>query len=102
MPPATHRMRSTPPPAVETVTSNGGRTDLLASNIGGLDHPGEPLSIQRVRTIFPGVAGSPWYSNLYFTGETQTLADAATAATRAFWDSVKGYISTGISIQVQP
>ena len=54
----------------------------------------------RVRTVFTGVAGSPWYNNLYLNGSIQAEAEEAVDQVRQFWDSVKGYISTGITIKV--
>lgn len=38
----------------------------------------------RVRTVFTGVAGTPYYSNLYFAGPSG--ADVAVEAVGAFWD----------------
>lgn len=56
----------------------------------------------RVRTVMTGVAGSPWYTNMYFGGaDAQSDVDAATDRVRAFWQSIGGYISTGVNIDVQ-
>lgn len=56
----------------------------------------------RVRTVSTGVAGAPWYTNVYFReGEGRTANEAATAM-RAFWESVSGIIASSITMQVQP
>lgn len=47
------------------------------------------MAIRRVRTVFTGVAGAPYYSSLYFddlVGGTQDLIDAV----YDFWDDCKG------------
>ena len=44
-------------------------------------------TLARVRTIFTGPAGSPWYSNLYFDAATGTAQNAADAAA-PFWGAV--------------
>lgn len=57
----------------------------------------------RVRTIFSGVSGSPWYSNLFFDadgGAPEALA--ASNLTLAFWDALQSIIKENISVAVQP
>lgn len=54
----------------------------------------------RVRTVMYGFDGSPYYSNQYFGGNTEGAAAAAAAATAGFWDDIKGYITSGVGIQV--
>jgi hypothetical protein len=58
----------------------------------------------RVRTVFTGVAGTPWYSNLYFDGAGLTSVDAQTALNnvRALWNDYKGSMSSQISINLDP
>lgn len=49
------------------------------------------MTIARVRTVFSGVEGTPYYSNLYFAndGGGDVSADAHDAVVD-FWDSLKG------------
>jgi hypothetical protein len=47
----------------------------------------------RVRTVFTGVAGTPWYNNLFFTGTDSLSADAAVDAAGDFWEAVDVVIS---------
>lgn len=53
----------------------------------------------RVRTVFTGVAGTPWYSNLYF-GDTSLPADAH-AAVVDFWALIGPYIHTSVDWTVE-
>lgn len=50
------------------------------------------MPMLRVRTVFTGITGSPWVNTLNFGSPTQTgsqgEADAAVAATGAFWGAV--------------
>jgi hypothetical protein len=55
------------------------------------------MSISRVRTVFTGVGGSPYYSNLYFRG-----ADASpVAAVNSMWASRVGNLRTGMTITTE-
>lgn len=56
----------------------------------------------RIRTLVTGVAGSPWYVNTYFNGDTVTEAQDASAKMAVFWDSVKLKMLSGLTIQVSP
>lgn len=53
----------------------------------------------RVRVIFTGVAGTPWYSNWYFdgTGDDQPYADIV----GQFWNTIKDIMFSGVSWAVQ-
>jgi hypothetical protein len=53
-------------------------------------------SIRRVRTIFSGVAGTPWYSNLYFTFVSGT-AQATVDNVAAFWGSVDALMRNSVT-----
>jgi hypothetical protein len=52
--------------------------------------------IGRIRTVFSGVAGTPWYSNMYYSeaaGDFQGCADAVAA----FWGAVDARIDNSVS-----
>lgn len=53
------------------------------------------MAIYRVRTVFSGVPGTPYYSNLYFAAEGGTIAQARTAV-NAFWEANKALISSNL------
>jgi len=56
----------------------------------------------RIRTAGTGsAAGVPYLSTMYFTGSTQTEADSAAAAVRAFWLAIQVRMLTGIQMQVE-
>lgn len=60
------------------------------------------MTICRVRTVFTGVSGSPWYSNLYFgtaAGDPEALASHNLTA--AFWGAMDGSISQDVDYTVQ-
>jgi hypothetical protein len=60
------------------------------------------MTIARVRTVFTGVSGAPWYSNLYFgTGAGDPEALASHNVTAAFWAQMDGSISNDVSYTVQ-
>lgn len=60
-------------------------------------------TLARVRTIFTGVAGSPWYSNLYFRDDGGTpVANAASTAVATFWGSLNAQMLQGTTYTVQP
>lgn len=56
----------------------------------------------RVSTVMTGVVGAPYFSQIYFGGTTVGQAAPAAAAVRGFWDSIKGLITAGLVMQVQP
>lgn len=56
----------------------------------------------RFTTRMTGPAGAPYYSTQYFGGTEQAEADEVTEALHDFWDAIKGFITTGVSIQIQP
>lgn len=56
----------------------------------------------RVTTTMTGVSGAPYYSTQYWDGGDAGVAAAAQVKTRTFWDSIKGLITTGLLIQVEP
>lgn len=61
------------------------------------------MTIARVRTIFTGVAGTPWYSNLYFfdNGGTEIGPDAVTWVT-AFWTSLSAVMQDSVIWTIEP
>lgn len=56
----------------------------------------------RVTTVMTGLAGAPYYSNQYFQGVDGAQAIQSANAVRAWWDALKGYITNGLTITVQP
>lgn len=58
------------------------------------------MRIYRVRTLFTGVTGSPWYSNLYFNGTDTRQAADASAAVNTFWGAAKTVMSSQVIIDV--
>lgn len=55
----------------------------------------------RVRTVFTGVAGTPWYSNLYYDDQDPGGPEGAVEATRAFWARITTLISDLVSWTVE-
>lgn len=55
----------------------------------------------RVRSIFTGVAGAPYYSNLYFPGLISTDAQDRVNEVATAWDGCKTLLRTPMSIQVE-
>lgn len=54
-------------------------------------------TIARIRTIFTGVAGTPWYSNFYFDDDG-TAAGVYQTKVLAFWTAlVPGHMRSGIT-----
>ena len=51
--------------------------------------------IQRIRTVFTGVAGTPWYSNIYVTGN-EADASLEIDAVGDFWDILAPIIVTPV------
>lgn len=56
----------------------------------------------RVRSLFTGVPGSPYYSNLFFDGELSTDAAAAQDAVNDFFSTVMVLCAPPIVVQVEP
>lgn len=50
-----------------------------------------------VRTQFGSATGTPWLSTMAFGGSSADDAQDAAEAVRAFWDSLKNYISDTVS-----
>lgn len=49
-----------------------------------------------------GVAGSPWYSNIYFANDAQAdLAAGETTKVATFWDSLRSHMVSGCTITVE-
>lgn len=58
------------------------------------------VAMYRVRTVFTGVAGTPWYSNHYFAVDGTTPA-AAISAVNGLWGGLVGYIRNEVNITVE-
>lgn len=56
----------------------------------------------RVRTVFRGVAGTPWYSNLFFDDQDPGGAQGAIDAVAAFWGALAPVIAGAITWRVEP
>ena len=51
------------------------------------------MAVARIRTIFTGVAGTPWYSNLYFLDSGSTpIASLASGWVKDFWDDIAPFM----------
>lgn len=60
------------------------------------------VEIARVRTVFTGVAGSPYYSNLYWDGaEDITGAQAAVDLVDEFWSLLASVMNIGLIGQIE-
>lgn len=60
------------------------------------------MTLARVRTVMVGVAGTPWYSNLYFMDDGGTsVAPQAVAAVGTFWTTMAAAISNNVTGTVQ-
>lgn len=57
-------------------------------------------SLSRVRTVFTGVAGSPWYSNLYFAVEGLSTATIRSELAN-FWNALDSQISSLVQWSVE-
>ena len=57
--------------------------------------------ISRFRTVFTGVAGAPWYNNLFFEGGTPEGA-AYGPDVAAFWDACASQMVTAVSWVTEP
>lgn len=58
-------------------------------------------TVNRIRTVATGVAGSPWYVNMHFAGEGGPSAADEVAAVVAFWQQVAGFLDNAVTYQVQ-
>lgn len=56
----------------------------------------------RVRTLFTGVDGSPYYSNLYFPGTLSTDAQSRADAVRTFWFGLTTLLRTPMLATIDP
>lgn len=54
----------------------------------------------RIRTVFLGVAGTPWYSNQYVDYSEETVQDDVNSVGE-FWDALASAIASGVSWTVQ-
>lgn len=52
-------------------------------------------TIRRIRTVFSGVAGTPWYSNMYFTWVNGTEQDALDAVAD-FWGAIDAQMNNAV------
>lgn len=55
----------------------------------------------RIRTVWTGVPGTPWYSNLYFTGTTEAEASAAHGLVADAMADLAAYQVAGIDYVVE-
>ena len=59
------------------------------------------MSIARVRTVFTGVAGTPWYSNIYFMDDGATpIGTLAIGWVADYWNAHKPGITSQVSWSV--
>lgn len=54
----------------------------------------------RVTTTMTGLSGAPYYSTQYFEGTEAAEAAAVIPALHTFWTSIKGYITSGLTIDI--
>lgn len=60
------------------------------------------MTIARVRTVLTGVAGTPWYSNLYFADDGGTpVGTLAVGWVNDMWTAAAGAISNNVTWEVQ-
>lgn len=61
------------------------------------------MAVARVRTIFTGVPGTPWYSNLYFLDDGGSpIASDAVEWVDAFWSAIAPFMLSTISFAIEP
>lgn len=61
------------------------------------------MAIRRIRTVFVGVAGTPWYSNMYFDADGVTPTPQQNVdAVDSFWTSIAPYMDNAVSWVVGP
>jgi hypothetical protein len=58
-------------------------------------------TMARIRTVFTGVAGAPWYSNMYFDADAVSGGDYA-AFVADFWVALQGIQHQAVDWVVQP
>lgn len=59
--------------------------------------------IARIRSIWTGVTGTPWYSNLYFANDGGTdVSELAHNAVENYWAAFTGNMYDPLSISVEP
>jgi hypothetical protein len=56
----------------------------------------------RIRAVWTGVSGSPWYSNFYFAGSGSTDAQAAADAVYALFFGLRNALANDIVISIDP
>lgn len=56
----------------------------------------------RVRTLWTGVAGTPWYTNMYFEGLNSADALAVSGRVNTWLNAVRAYVATGIKAEISP
>jgi hypothetical protein len=60
------------------------------------------MTMARVRTIFTGVAGTPWYSNLYFADDGGTpIGSSAVGWVGDMWTAAGGAISNNLAWTIE-
>lgn len=59
------------------------------------------VSVRRIRTVFTGVAGSPWYVNMHFTSAGASTPQDQVQAVLDFWTAEKTYLNQGLRATVQ-
>lgn len=60
--------------------------------------------VLRVTTLWGGFVGAPGFTSMHFGpggGSLTEAADAATAAVRTFWDTIKGNLPSTVTLNVQ-
>lgn len=57
-------------------------------------------NLQRIRTVFTGVAGTPWYSNMYMQGNADTVSGAG-GHVADFWSTIDLYILNDVTWTVE-
>lgn len=61
------------------------------------------MDMQRVRTVWTGVAGAPYYTNLYFNDTTGASgAQDAVTAVDTFWTAISGNIEQNCDYVIEP
>lgn len=55
----------------------------------------------RIRSVLTGVAGAPWYLNMYFSGDDQTSAEAARDRVSTFWTTLAPVIIDDVTVTVE-
>ena len=61
------------------------------------------MALARIRTVFVGVAGTPWYSNLYFLNDGGTsIAASATGWVTTFWQTLDNNMNSQLTWATDP